>query len=163
MPLNSDYCCGWAMMRAVRDDNKKIVDFVYIYVNTAWCSLTGKNNPAGKKMSEVFPDGKVVWFEMYERVVETGKAEKITARRDGTTSGWDAFSFVTDKDKGECACIFSRAYYLDKCIVSHSKARQEVNRQLCDIIQQHPDDKFMIALRRHFDDYQHPDDYSLLP
>ena len=153
MPLNSDYCCGWSMMTAIRDKDNTIIDFQYLYVNAAWCRLTGNDNPAGKKLSEVFPGAEPDWYDMYVRVVKSGKAEQLTDIHESTGEGWDAFAFITDLDKGEFACIFSRSYHLDNCIVSHSEARQEVNRQLFDIIQMHPDDDFITALRKHFDDY----------
>lgn len=152
MPLNSDYCCGWSLMEGVRDKNKAVIDFKFLYVNSAWCRLTGLDNPAGKTMYEVFPDTEKHWLEMFTRVLKTGKAEQLIDIRGGMGE-WDAFAVIIDKERDEMACIFSPIFTSDTCIISHNEKRRAINQELFSIIERHPNDDFISALRKNFADY----------
>ncbi|MHB1237088.1 MAG: EAL domain-containing protein [Gallionella sp.] len=70
---------GYAYCRAIFEQDQ-LLDFVYIEVNSAFEKLTGLKDVAGKKVSDVIPRVRETnreIFEVYARVVLTGKPEKF--------------------------------------------------------------------------------------
>ncbi len=70
---------GYAYCRAIFEQDQ-LLDFVYIEVNSAFEKLTGLKDVAGKKVSDVIPQVREInreIFEVYARVVLTGKPEKF--------------------------------------------------------------------------------------
>ena len=71
---------GYAYCEGIFDDAGRMVDFRYIDVNSAFTTLTGLENVAGRLLSEVLPGFTVSDSEvmaMYERVTRTGVPERI--------------------------------------------------------------------------------------
>ncbi len=66
---------GTLLVKALRDENKTIVDFEYLLANRAAQRIVGKSEQelVGKRMLEVFPGNKTSGlFDQYVQVVETG-------------------------------------------------------------------------------------------
>ena len=67
---------GFAHCRMLYDDRGRPDDFVYLRVNPAFCTLTGMEDPTGKRVTEVLPTVKTdtpELFEIYGGVVATGE------------------------------------------------------------------------------------------
>ena len=61
-------------------ENNHAINFTYLEVNHAFEKLTGLHNVVGKRISEVIPNHKednAELFDLYNRVVQSGKPEKI--------------------------------------------------------------------------------------
>ncbi|HET7649981.1 MAG TPA: diguanylate cyclase, partial [Gammaproteobacteria bacterium] len=70
---------GYAYCQTVFE-NENLVDFIFLEVNPAFCLLTGLGDVAGQKVSQIIPNVRETSsdaFEVYERVVRTGKPEKF--------------------------------------------------------------------------------------
>jgi PAS domain S-box-containing protein len=71
---------GFAYCKMLFDDRGRPVDFVYLEVNSAFEKLTGLENVVSKKITEIIPEIKESYpevFEIYGRVALTGKPEKF--------------------------------------------------------------------------------------
>jgi PAS domain S-box-containing protein len=71
---------GYAHCKFIMDDQEKPADFVYLKVNKTFGELTGLTNVTGKKVTDLFPEIKEQYpqlFEVYGRVASTGRPEKI--------------------------------------------------------------------------------------
>jgi PAS domain S-box-containing protein len=78
--LLNDMPDGFAHCRMVYDDQGHPADFLYLNVNKAFERLTGLKNVVGKPVTEVIPNIKELnpeLFELYGKVVSTGKPEKF--------------------------------------------------------------------------------------
>jgi PAS domain S-box-containing protein len=67
---------GFAILSAVRDEDGKIADFRYDYINEAGCRMNGRSrqDTLGRRYTELFPGiEKGEWFTEYVRTVETGE------------------------------------------------------------------------------------------
>jgi len=71
---------GVAYCRMTFDDSGRAEDFVYLSVNPAFGRLTGLHDVLGKRVTEVIPGINATnpeLFEIYGRVVQTGKSEQF--------------------------------------------------------------------------------------
>jgi PAS domain S-box-containing protein len=67
---------GFAILSAVRDEDGKIVDFRYDYINEAGCRMNGRSREetVGRSYTGLFPGIKESeWFQGLVRTVETGE------------------------------------------------------------------------------------------
>lgn len=71
----------FALLRAVRDEQGRIVDFEYEYLNAAACENNGRSleDTVGHRLLELMPGQRGELFEKYVRVVETGEPWVIYA------------------------------------------------------------------------------------
>ncbi|HEY0355895.1 MAG TPA: chemotaxis protein CheB, partial [Flavisolibacter sp.] len=76
--LNSS-TSGILAKKAVRDKNRKIIDFEYTIINRAAEELLElkDKNIVGKRLKKVFPEMSNSYFEKYIEVVETGKTQEF--------------------------------------------------------------------------------------
>ena len=84
---NVSYCLpsekmldGCARCKMLFNDSGQPVDFVYLYVNSAFEKLTGLKDVIGRKVTEVIPgirESHPEIFEVYGRVVSTGQPERF--------------------------------------------------------------------------------------
>ncbi len=71
---------GYAYCKMIFDDRNHPVDFIYLDVNESFERLTGLENVAGKRVTEVIPgvrESSPELFEIYGRVAMTGKSERV--------------------------------------------------------------------------------------
>ena len=71
---------GFAHCRMLFDDAGRPIDFVYLDVNDSFTKLTGLNDVAGKRVTEVIPgirESNPELFEIYGRVASGGRPERI--------------------------------------------------------------------------------------
>ncbi len=71
---------GIAYCKMVYDKKGRPVNFIYVMVNTAFLKLTGLENVAGKKVTEVIPGIRKTnpeLFEVYGRCATTGNPERF--------------------------------------------------------------------------------------
>jgi PAS domain S-box-containing protein len=70
---------GFALCEMIYDNGGNPVDFRYLDVNPAFALLTGLpvEQVKGRAVKEVIPDIETFWIETYDRVVKTGRGERI--------------------------------------------------------------------------------------
>ncbi|HVP96776.1 ATP-binding protein [Methanoregula sp.] len=71
---------GLAYCRMLYDDQGQPVDFMYLAVNNSFDQIIGAGTVVGKPVTEVFPDIRRTFpqvFEIYGRVAKTGKPESF--------------------------------------------------------------------------------------
>ncbi len=70
---------GFALCEMIYDKADNPVDFRYLDVNPAFAVLTGLpvEQVKGRTVREVIPDIETFWIETYDRVVKTGRGERI--------------------------------------------------------------------------------------
>jgi two-component system CheB/CheR fusion protein len=71
---------GFAHCRMLFDDAGRPIDFVYLDVNDSFTKLTGLNDVAGKRVTEVIPgirESNPELFQIYGRVASGGRPERI--------------------------------------------------------------------------------------
>jgi len=79
---------GFTILRPVRDESGRVVDFTWVYENATAERFTGKGleELKGQRLLEVFPGhrGGEIW-EAYRHVAETGERRVLEARYSGET------------------------------------------------------------------------------
>ena len=75
---------GFALCEMIHDQAGQAVDFRYLEVNAAFSMLMGlpANQVVGRTVKEVIPGLENHWMEFYDRVVRTGRPERIENRVD---------------------------------------------------------------------------------
>jgi len=71
---------GFAYCKMLFDDHGRPIDFIYLAVNSAFKKLTGLDNVAGKRVTEVIPgikESQPELIEIYGRVALTGQPERF--------------------------------------------------------------------------------------
>jgi len=71
---------GFAYCRMIYDEQDQPADFIYLAVNNAFGRITGAGTVIGKPVTEVFPEIRSTFpqlFEIYGRVAKTGKPESF--------------------------------------------------------------------------------------
>ena len=64
---------GFCICEVLFDDNDKPIDYRFLVVNPVFEALTGLREAAGKTIRSLVPNIEAFWFEIYGRVVKTGK------------------------------------------------------------------------------------------
>ncbi|MDX1935027.1 MAG: PAS domain S-box protein [Capsulimonadales bacterium] len=84
---------GVQMTELVRDEAGQVVDARLLQVNPAWEKILGLSPETvlGRRISEWFPDLEPLWFEVWERVVRTGRAERLEHPVGRLNRWFDAF------------------------------------------------------------------------
>ena len=71
---------GYAFCKMIYNQKGEPIDFLYLDVNKSFERLTGRKNPIGKKLGEIFPKEKLVKtpiMQLFGKVATTGKSEQI--------------------------------------------------------------------------------------
>ncbi len=129
---------AFTILRAVRDEAGRIVDFSWQYANPEAARVIGRlaTDLIGRRLRDVLPNA---WdspglFESYVQVVETGKQATIEAgfTRDGIWSDWQNvvtrledgvavwFPEITERKRAEEELRRSEAYLADGQRISHT-------------------------------------------
>jgi PAS domain S-box-containing protein len=99
-PLFENMLIGFAYCRMIFEAGKPI-DFVYCEVNKAFGDLTGLRDVVGKRVTDVIPgirQSNPEEFEIYGRVVTTGKSERFETYVDGLKSWMNISVSCPEKD-----------------------------------------------------------------
>ncbi|MEK6654443.1 MAG: PAS domain S-box protein, partial [Thermodesulfobacteriota bacterium] len=118
---------GFAYCQMHFDDNDRPWDFTYLSVNSAFETLTGLRNVAGKKVTEVIPgirEADPELFEIYGRVSKTGKPERFEMFVDSLQI-WFWVS-VYSPERGYFVAVFD-------VITERKRAEEERERLLAEI------------------------------
>lgn len=68
---------GVCTLELISDEHERVVDFLYVQHNAALTKQTGLTSDIiGQRVSNVIPDLEHYWFEIYERALKTGIAER---------------------------------------------------------------------------------------
>ncbi len=80
---------SFQLLEPIVDKSRKVVDFKYLAVNSAFERQTGfkAEKVIGKRASEVFPEVEHYWVEKLEQVFKSGKAGHIEGYS-GTANRW---------------------------------------------------------------------------
>jgi PAS domain S-box-containing protein len=115
---------GFAYCRMIFDDLQRPRDFVYVRVNSAFGKLTGLENVAGRRVTEVIPGiekSNPELFEIYGRVVTTGQPEKFEMYLDPLKS-WLSVS-VYRPEPGHFVAVFDNV--TERKLASEALRRSE--------------------------------------
>ncbi|NGP18540.1 GAF domain-containing protein [Devosia aurantiaca] len=91
---------GISVGRVVRDDQGRIIDWLYVEVNNAWGELVGIDPKAvvGRTVRDVIPGIEDAWVNEFAEVVETGNDIRFT-RQVGPLNRWyDGYCQPTGPD-----------------------------------------------------------------
>jgi len=116
---------GFAYCEMLFDNRDRPIDFVYLAVNSAFGKLTGLQNVAGKRFTEVIPGGKdshLELLERYSRVARSGESERfeieikalgmwfsISAYAAGKGCFVATFDNITERKQAEESLLFKTA------------------------------------------------------
>jgi signal transduction histidine kinase/CheY-like chemotaxis protein len=114
---------GFCVCEMLYNDSGEAVDYRFLEVNPAYIKLTGLYNAVGRTGRELVPNLEEKWFEIYARVLETGKAIRFESHLEAWNKWYDLyvtpagkssehkfailFSDITDRKKYENALIDS--------------------------------------------------------
>jgi two-component sensor histidine kinase len=118
---------GFYLAELIEDTPSGRVDLRYLEVNRVFEAMTGLENVAGRRASELVPNVEAYWLKAHEHVVQTGESTQIE-QYNGDTQRWyraslsplgDAASHriavvleeITERKRIECALRDSEAYY----------------------------------------------------
>jgi PAS domain S-box-containing protein len=110
-------------------ENGRPVDFVYLAVNPAFGRLTGLKEVVGKRATEAVPgirESDPELFEIYGRVVATGKAEKFERFVVSLNLWFDISVYGTEQDY--FVAVFD--------VITQRKQAQETNTRLAAAVEQ---------------------------
>jgi PAS domain S-box-containing protein len=79
--LFSTMITGFALHEIVCDSEGRPVDYIFLDVNPAFTSITGKRREevVGRRVSEVLPGTEPIWIERFGRVALTGQPEAFSS------------------------------------------------------------------------------------
>lgn len=102
---------GFTIFRPVRDDEGRIVDFVWIYENAAIARMNGTNpqEVIGRRLLEVFPGHRESPFtEVYKHVAETGESRILEAPYEGDSINMPTWFRVAVVSMGEDIAVLAQ-------------------------------------------------------
>jgi len=83
---------GFCVIDMLYDSNGKAVDYRFVEINQAFEKQTGLLQALGKTIREMVPDHDAVWFEIYEKVAQTGEAIRFENRANAMKRHYDVFA-----------------------------------------------------------------------
>ncbi len=84
---------GYCVVQMLFDDDGKPYDYIFEQVNQAFERQTDIRNAVGRRMREIAPAHEVYWFEMYGRIVTTGKPERFVKAAKALRRWFDVYAF----------------------------------------------------------------------
>ncbi len=116
---------GFAHCKVLFDDRGRAVDWVYLSVNSVFARLTGLNNVAGKRASEIMPgihESDPTLLERYGRAALTGTPERFETYVEALGM-WFSIS-VYSPEKGYFVTVFD--------VITERKQAEEAAREAYD-------------------------------
>lgn len=90
---------GFALYEMIYDENGKAVDYYYLDTNSSFTTITGIENPVGKKLSDISPNLDSSWLELFQSIVEDGLSKQVQKYCAITSRWYDIIGFkVRDKE-----------------------------------------------------------------
>ena len=84
------------------DEKGRAVDYHILEQNSSWERLTGLMGDAlSKRINEILPNRKAVWFDVFERVARTGEPERVEHEVAGLANNW--FDVHVSRADGEAS------------------------------------------------------------
>ncbi len=178
---------AFTMLRCIRDENNRIVDFIWTYANPVACQILKqpREKLVGQRLLQVLPGNleNKAQFERYTRIVETGQGNEMEEEyKSGNVSGWFrnmtvklgdgvavSFSDITQRKRAEAR--LKRSY--DE---SDASFQMIFEKTMAGYVLTSPDGKFIKAnaafarmlgysteelCQVNFRDITHPDDLSI--
>ncbi|MFC0679592.1 hypothetical protein ACFFGH_17280 [Lysobacter korlensis] len=84
---------GYALLHVLFDDTGRPVDWRYVRINARFEAHTGRTDPTGRLMSELFPDLENLWLERFGEVVRTGVAAQFEQHSDVLKQTFEVTAF----------------------------------------------------------------------
>jgi len=82
-------------------------DYRFVEVNSAFERQTGLKDAVGRTVRELVPGHEEHWFERYEKIATTGKAERFEAPAEGLARYYEVYAFpMTSADGRRVAALF---------------------------------------------------------
>ncbi len=88
---------GFCVFELIYDDNGRVVDWVYLETNPAFCRLTGWKDPVGRRIGEFLPDLEDEWFDRYARIADTGESMRFEDQTTVSGKWYDVYAFRVGK------------------------------------------------------------------
>ncbi|HKU79918.1 MAG TPA: PAS domain S-box protein [Rhodanobacteraceae bacterium] len=84
---------GFCTIEVLFDGAGTAVDYRFLSVNASFARQTGLNDAVGRTIKELAPSHEAAWFEIYGRIVRTGKAERFEQQAEALGYWYDVFAF----------------------------------------------------------------------
>ncbi|WP_207102636.1 PAS domain S-box protein [Paracoccus shandongensis] len=133
---------GLAINQLVRDGTGRVIDARYLDLNPAYEAQTGfdRAKAIGRLASEIFPAIEPFWLEMAERVVKTGRPERIE-RFVADTGRWFSFDMAPFEGTDQFVVLYDNitARKQAEAVLRDSEARQAFLLRFSDALRAEPD------------------------
>ena len=88
------------IIELIREGNEDIEDYYYRYVNKAFTKLVGKTKSQliGKRFKEIFEPIDSYWFEIYNKIANTGKSVNFQNTYSSNGRYFEVFSWIVQKN-----------------------------------------------------------------
>jgi signal transduction histidine kinase len=84
---------GYCIIRVLLDEQGRGCDYVFVEVNQAFERQTGLHAVVGRSMREISPAHEASWYEIYGRVVTTGKSVRFESAANALDRYFDVYAF----------------------------------------------------------------------
>ncbi|MDZ8104932.1 MAG: PAS domain S-box protein [Nostoc sp. DedQUE12a] len=126
---------GFCICEMLFDENGKPIDYRFLKVNPAFEKMTGLKQATGKTARELVPNLEACWFEIYSKVVLTGKPIRFEAQSVAMSNRWfDVKAFCIDATQShKFAILFANIsdVYNELRLRKQAEAEiQQLNQQL---------------------------------
>jgi PAS domain S-box-containing protein len=115
---------GFCICEMLFDENGEPIDYRFLKVNPAFETMTGLQQATGKTARELVPNLEAFWFEIYGKVVLTGKPTRFERQSLSMNNRWfDVNAFCVDvAQSNQFAILFTN--------ISHRKQTEAEIQQL---------------------------------
>jgi PAS domain S-box-containing protein len=83
---------GFCVIKLKRDARGQVVDYRFEEANEAFTMHTGFQDAIGKNMLDLVPDHDAEWFEVYDRVAQTGEATRFVQEAKAMKRWFDVYA-----------------------------------------------------------------------
>ncbi|MEH2070191.1 MAG: ATP-binding protein [Nostoc sp.] len=98
---------GYFLCEVIFDENDRLIDLFYIDENPAAIHMTGQSF-RGQRLREISPNYEEYWYEIFDRVAQTGQAERLERYAEPDQIWYDFYVFkVGSDDQRRVAVVFN--------------------------------------------------------
>ena len=117
---------GFASCEMIYDESDKAIDFRYLDMNPAFSKLTGliDKQIVGRTVKDLIPGIEPFWIETYDRIVRSGRSERIDNPVSGLNKHYEVYAWRTGDKR--FAAVFSD-------VTAHKQMEDELRLRAFDL------------------------------